>query len=129
MNRECNNMQAHILSLHTPPTPVVGSKFGKFFLLKEVILHMKLNRIANAATRKHILCPYTHPRPLRWSQRSRHFFSESSHDASYQIERNGAQITMQAHILSLHTLNPWVGLKGENSECGHVAYQIKGKEV
>ena len=29
------------------------------------------------------------------------------------------------HILSL-----WVGLKDKtNSECGHVAYQIKGKEV
>ena len=29
-----------------------------------------------------------------------------------------------------HTLNLWVGLKSlKNSECGHVAYQIKGKEV
>ena len=28
------------------------------------------------------------------------------------------------------TLNPWVGLKGkQNSEYGHVAYQIEGKEV
>ena len=33
---------------------------------------------------------------------------------------------MQAHILTLHTHNLWVGLK--NLKCGHVAYQIKGKE-
>ena len=38
---------------------------------------------------------------------------------------------MQAHILSFlaHILNLCVGLKGkEKPECGHVAYQIKGKE-
>ena len=30
---------------------------------------------------------------------------------------------MQAHILSLHTLDLWVGLKGKmNYECGHGAY-------
>ena len=29
-----------------------------------------------------------------------------------------------------HTINLWVGLKGKKySECGHVAYQIKKKEV
>ena len=28
-----------------------------------------------------------------------------------------------------HTLNLYVGLKGKKSECGYVAYQIKGKEV
>ena len=39
---------------------------------------------------------------------------------------------MQAHILSLvltHNLNLWVGLQGKKSECGHFAYQVKGKEV
>ena len=37
---------------------------------------------------------------------------------------------MQAYILT-HTLNLWVGLKWKKkiSECGHVTYQIKGKEV
>ena len=37
---------------------------------------------------------------------------------------------MQAHFhLITHTFNLWVGLKDKtNSECGHVAYQIKGKE-
>ena len=34
------------------------------------------------------------------------------------------------YSLLTHTLNLWVGLKGKrSSECGHVAYQIKGKEV
>ena len=37
---------------------------------------------------------------------------------------------MQAHILSLIIRSTcWVGLKGKKSECGHVAYQIMGKEV
>ena len=30
-NHECSNMQAHILSLHRPSTPVVGSKVKTFF--------------------------------------------------------------------------------------------------
>ena len=29
--RKCSNMQAHIVSLHTPSTPRVGSKFKIFF--------------------------------------------------------------------------------------------------
>ena len=35
------------------------------------------------------------------------------------------------HIISPYTrtLNLWFGLKGKNSECGHVAYQIYGKAV
>ena len=39
---------------------------------------------------------------------------------------------MQAHILSLHTLDPWGWVKRSKtlfSECGYVAFQIKGKEV
>ena len=56
------------------------------------------------------------------------FFSEQGH----KFKGNGAKSTMQAHILSLHThtLNLWVWLKGKiKSERGHVAYQIKGKDV
>ena len=29
-----------------------------------VMLHIKLKGMTNAATRRHIFCPYTHPRPL-----------------------------------------------------------------
>ena len=52
-----------------------------------VMLHIILRGITNAATCKYIFCPYTHPRPLGWGQRSKHF-SESSLFA-YQIKRNG----------------------------------------
>ena len=79
--------------------------------------------------------PYTHPQALGWGQKFKTLlFSESSHVA-YQIKGNGAQSTMQAHIISLHTPRPHpqpVG-SGEKdnffSNCGHVAYQIKGKEI
>ena len=40
-----------------------------------------------------------HPPTLRWSNST---FSEHGHVA-YQIKRNRAQSTMQAHILTLHT--------------------------
>ena len=56
-NRECSNMQAHIL----PSTTGVGSNV-KIFFLKVVILHIKLNGIEHRAPRKHIFCPYyKHP--------------------------------------------------------------------
>ena len=62
-------------------------------------------------------------------------FSEISH-AVYQIKGNWAQNTMQANMLSLHTLNhridPWVWVKRSIFffyESGHVAYQIKLKKV
>ena len=35
-------MQAHILSLHTPLAPGWGLKVKTFFILKEVMLHIKL---------------------------------------------------------------------------------------
>ena len=37
-----STMQAHILSLQTPSIPGVGSKVKIFFLLKVVMLHIKL---------------------------------------------------------------------------------------
>ena len=57
------------------------------------------------------------------------FFSESIHVA-YQIEGNGAQSTMQVHILSLHTGPLGMGQKVKKFyDCGHFALQIKGKWV
>ena len=58
-------------------------------------------------------------------------FSESS-NVAYQIKGNGAQRTMKANMLSLHTLTtPGVGSKGLSFfyKSDHVAYQIKGEEV
>ena len=51
-------------------------------------------------------------------------FLEYGH-AAYQIKGNDKCSNMKAHILSLHTLDPWGG--GQRfffSESGHVAYQI-----
>ena len=56
-NYKCNNMQAHILSLHAPSIPGVGSKVKSFFL-KVVMLHIKLIGMEQRTPCK------THPRPL-----------------------------------------------------------------
>ena len=48
-NKECSSMQAHILSLHTPSTPVVGSK---------IILEWSIERYASTyCVLTHILGP------------------------------------------------------------------------
>ena len=39
-----------------------------------VMVHIKLKGMTNAATYKHIFCPYTYPRPLGWAQMSIVFF-------------------------------------------------------
>ena len=39
-----------------------------------VVFHIKLKGITNAATYKHIFCPYTHPQPLGRDQRSKQYF-------------------------------------------------------
>ena len=41
-------------------------------------------------------------------------FSEHGHVA-YQIKGNHKCSNMQGHILSLHTLDPWGGVKGQNN--------------
>ena len=69
------------------------------------------------------------PDPREEVSRSNSNFSEHGHVA-YQIKGNG-NIGHHASIYSLltHILNLWVGLKcKKNSECCHVAYQIKGKK-
>ena len=58
-------MQAHILSLHTPLIPGVGSKAQQnIFLMKVVMLHIKLKGMDCRAPCKHEFCPYTLPQPL-----------------------------------------------------------------
>ena len=58
-------MQAHIISLHTHSTPVVGSKRQTFFFLKVVMLHIKLKRMkrrvpCNASTHS-VITPISTP--------------------------------------------------------------------
>ena len=52
---------------HIPPSPdslceVKRSK--SYFFQNMVIVHIKLKGMPNAATYKHIFCPYTHHQPL-----------------------------------------------------------------
>ena len=105
------------------PRPLGWGKKVKIQLFQNmVMLHITLSGITNAATRKHIFCPYTHPRPLG-GDKCQTFFFESSHIA-YQIRREWS-IQHRASIYSVltHTLNIWVGLKGKHkSECDHVAH-------
>ena len=62
-------MQAHILSLHTPFGPRVGSKGRNIFLLKVVMLYIRLKGMELRVSRKHIFCPYTHSQPVGWVKR------------------------------------------------------------
>ena len=71
--------KAHILSLHTPSAPGVGSKGQNIFFLKVVILHIKFKGMEL----RHIFCPYIHPPPV-WSDQN-FYFSERGHVA-YQIK-------------------------------------------
>ena len=73
--------------------PCTRGKLSKgqniFFLLKVVMLHIKLNYIIICSTMQaHIMSFHTSPNP-RWNQKATTFFSESCHVA-YKIQRNGA---------------------------------------
>ena len=57
---DCSNMQVHILSLHTPLIPVMGSKVKTLVLLKEVMLYIKLKGVEHRASCEHISCLLTH---------------------------------------------------------------------
>ena len=75
----------HIFCPYTHPrmTPAVGSKGQIIFLLKLVMLQIKLKGIERRAPYKHIFCSYTHPQP-QMGLKGQNIFSESSHVA-YQI--------------------------------------------
>ena len=78
----------------------------------------------------HILSLNTPSAPGVGSKCQNIFFSEKSHIA-YQTKESGAKSTMQTYLLSLNTPSaPTVKSKSQHffSECGHVAYQIKGKK-
>ena len=65
----------------------------------------------------------THTLPLRLGQRSKHFFFLKVVVMLYME-------CVDAHSLSLHTpLTCGLDEKVKKSECGHDAYQFKGKEV
>ena len=82
-NDACSNMVANILPVDTPMAPRAGSKG---LCLKVAMLHIK--GMEKRVPCKHILCPYTHPRPPGLGQNVRKN-SERNHVA-YQIKGNGA---------------------------------------
>ena len=82
-------------------------------------MHIKLN----GASCKHIFCPYTHPRPL--GPKVKTFFLKV-------VKLKGMEHRRPCKYIICPYSHPQpVGLikRFNNSECGHVAYQIKGKEV
>ena len=67
-----STMKANMLSLHIPTTPWVGSK-GHFFLLKVVMLHIKLQWKKCRPTCKVTPWIYTHPWPLGLGLKGRYW--------------------------------------------------------
>ena len=100
-----------------PLRPLGRDRKVKIQLFQDmVMLHIKLNGITNAATCKHTFCPYTHSRSLGWSQRSKYFFSESSH-VLYQIKKEWSiehHAIIYIYSVLTHTLDAWGGVKGHN---------------
>ena len=66
-------MQAHILSLHTPSTPGVGSEVETFFFSESSHVAYQIRRELSIEYHTSTFCPYTLPRPLGWGQRSKYF--------------------------------------------------------
>ena len=63
-NETYNNIQANIMPLYTPLT-IAGWVYRFFFyLLKVVMLHIKLTGMKHKTPCKQILCPFTNPRSL-----------------------------------------------------------------
>ena len=105
-NDACSNMVANILPADPPPlpspTPGIESKgpnFRTWSCCISIMLHIKLNGIANATSCKHIFCLYTHHRPLGRSRMSTFFLKV----VVLHNKVNGAQSTMQAHSVVTRT--------------------------
>ena len=96
----CLTKSSHV-AYHTTSAPGGGVKCQILFS-ESSHLHIKLMRMERRAPCKHILCSYSHTRPLGRDQKIKIYFTENSHVA-YQIKGNGTQSSKQVHILSLHT--------------------------
>ena len=105
-NDECSNIQARILSLHTPSTPGVGSNVKTFFL-KVVMLHIKLKGMEHKA---HMLCTHT-PSTPRWGQNVIFLKVVMLHIKSkeWNIEHHAS-----TYSVLTYTLDPWGGIKGQH---------------
>ena len=66
-------MKAHILSLHTPSTPGMGSKVITFFSERSHVAYQK-NGMEHKTLCNYKVCPYTQHRPLGWVKDQTMFF-------------------------------------------------------
>ena len=117
-----------------PPSPTLGvkrSKMNSFRTLCHVAYQIKgnlecSNMVAN-------ICLQTAPtppsRPWGGVNRSKFNFFRTWSCCITNYREWSIEHRASTYSLLTHTLNLWVVLKGKKSECGHVAYQIKGKEV
>ena len=110
-NDNCSNIEAHILSLHTPLTLKVGSKVKTCFFLKIVMLHIKLKGMEHRAPCKHIFYPYTQPVSLGWGQMVKIFLVNV---VMLHIKLKSWNIEQHASTHSVLTLYVWGGAKGQN---------------
>ena len=116
----CSNMVAN--SLPVDPSPLSDPRVANFQGLKVkiqlfqimVMLHIKLKGMKNAATCKHIFCPFTQPRPLGWGQKVKIQLFQNMVMLHIKLKgmMNAATCKHCAtySVLS-HTLTPGVGLK------------------
>ena len=100
-NYTCMNMVANILPVDHLPGVDQRLKIPLFHNM--VMLHIKIKGMMNAATRKHIFCPYTHTLDPWVGSKVQTFFSEivMFHIKFIGIEHRAS--TIKAYILSLHT--------------------------
>ena len=106
--------------------PWDGVKFPLFQNM--TMLYIKLKGMTNAVTCKQIFCSFTHPRPLRRGQRSKHFCEI----VILHIEFMGLEYTaLCKHIFCPYTHPRSLGGFKRTfffTESSHVLYQIKGME-
>ena len=118
----------HIFCTYTHSRPLgAGSKGQPFLFQRSHVAYQK--GMEHNAPRKHIFCAYTHHLPLGSDQNVKAFFLKviMLHIKLKGMERRAPWKS----IYCPYTLAPWGLVERSNHfhECGHVAYQIKGKEV
>ena len=73
-NHKCSNMQAHILSLHTPSTPGVGVKGQNIFFSESSHVAYQIRREWSIEHHASTYSVITHPRPLGGVTGQNNFF-------------------------------------------------------
>ena len=126
-NDECSNMYAHIMSLHAPSTPEVGSKVKKSFVSE--ISH-DAYQINGSTMQAHVLSSRTPSTPGLGHKVKTFFYKKTSCCIS-----NIRNWNTEHHASTYYVLTPILGPWGEVkrlqhlfSESSHAAYQSIGNE-